>query len=162
MSWGLITAMGHVGIQTTKLEESVFDATQVLGLRETERTSDAVYLAAGNVHHELVYLESEVDGVDSFGLVAADGDGLVAADGDALKTIRCRVEDEGFKIVSEKPRGAGSEDGFSFIGPEGFVFEIYIGMQEDKANLGSCNDRVVLSRGHGRTSGPFSSMAVMS
>jgi catechol-2,3-dioxygenase len=97
MSWGLITATGHVGIQTTKLEESVFDATQVLGLRETERTSDAVYLAAGNVHHELVCLESEVDGVDSFGLVAADGD--------ALKTIQRRVEDEGFKIVSEKPRG---------------------------------------------------------
>jgi catechol 2,3-dioxygenase len=73
MSWGLISAMGHIGIQTTKLEESVFDATQILGLRETERTADAVYLAAGNVHHELVYVESDVDGVDSFGLVNNPG-----------------------------------------------------------------------------------------
>ncbi|MFD1213774.1 VOC family protein [Arthrobacter sp. GCM10027362] len=125
MSWGLITAMGHVGIQTTKLEESVFDATQILGLRETERTSDAVYLAAGNVHHELVYIESDVDGVDSFGFVARDGD--------ALRTIRARVEQENLPVISEGPRGAGIEDGFSFVGPEGFVFEVYVGMQENQA-----------------------------
>lgn len=125
MSWGLITAMGHVGIQTTKLEESVFDATQLLGLRETERTSDAVYLAAANVHHELVYIESDVDGVDSFGFVARDGD--------ALREIRRRVEQENLPIISEKPRGAGIEDGFSFVGPEGFVFEVYVGMQENQA-----------------------------
>lgn len=81
MPWGLITAMGHVGIQTTKLEESVFDTTQLLGLRE----------------------------------------------------IRRRVEQENLPIVSEKPRGAGIEDGFSFVGPEGFVFEVYVGMQEDRA-----------------------------
>lgn len=125
MSWGLISAMGHVSIQTTDLGKSVFDATQILGLRETERTSDAVYLAAGNVHHELVYVESDVNGVDGFGLVASNGD--------ALREIRRRVEDENFSIVSNKPRGVGIEDGFSFIGPEGFVFEIYVGMQEDTA-----------------------------
>src|SRR4051812_5126171 len=126
MSWGLITAMGHVGIQTTRLEESVFDARQILGLRETERTSDAVYLAAGSVHHELVYIESDVDGVDSFGFIARDGD--------ALREIRHRVEQENLPVISEKPRGAGIEDGFSFVGPEGFVFEVYVGMQENRAS----------------------------
>ena len=125
MSWGLISAMGHVSIQTTDLASSVFDATQILGLRETERTSDAVYLAAGNVHHELVYVESDVNGVDGFGLVAANGD--------ALREIRRRVEAETFTLLSNKPRGVGVEDGFSFIGPEGFVFEIYAGMQENIA-----------------------------
>jgi len=126
MSNGLISAMGHIGIQTTQLDASVFDATEVLGLRVTERTSDSVYLAAGNVHHELRYVESDVNGVDSLGLVAADGN--------ALRTIRRRVDEENFRIVSEKPRGAGIEDGFSFVGPEGFVFEIYIGMQENDAS----------------------------
>jgi catechol 2,3-dioxygenase len=129
MSWGLISAMGHVSIQTTQLKESVFDATQLLGLRETERTSDAVYLAAGDVHHELVYVESDVNGVDGFGLVAASGD--------ALREIRRRVDAENFHILSEKPRGAGIDDGFSFIGPEGFVFEIYVGMQENRAAVQS-------------------------
>ena len=125
MSWGLISAMGHVSIQTTDLPSSVFDATQILGLRETERTSDAVYLAASNVHHELVYVESDVNGVDGFGLVAASGD--------ALREIRRRVENENLTILSNKPRGVGIEDGFSFIGPEGVVFEIYVGMQENIA-----------------------------
>ena len=129
MSWGLISAMGHVSIQTTQLKESVFDATQLLGLRETERTSDAVYLAAADVHHELVYVESDVNGIDGFGLVAASGD--------ALREIRRRVDAENFQILSEKPRGAGIEDGFSFIGPEGFVFEIYVGMQENQAAVQS-------------------------
>ena len=125
MSWGLISAMGHVSIQTTDLANSVFDATQILGLRETERTADAVYLAAANVHHELVYVESEVNGVDGFGLVAANGN--------ALREIRRRVENENLTILSNKPRGVGIEDGFSFIGPEGVVFEIYVGMQENSA-----------------------------
>ncbi|MCG2623054.1 VOC family protein [Arthrobacter sp. I2-34] len=129
MSWGLISEMGHVGLQTTNLQGSVFDATQILGLRETERTDGTVYLSAGDVHHELVYVESDIDGVDSFGLVARDGD--------ALREIRRRVDAEGFHIVSNTPRGAGIQDGFSFVGPEDFVFEIYIGMQTDTAALKS-------------------------
>lgn len=125
MSWGLISEMGHVGIQTTDLDASVWDATQLLGLRVTERAGDAVYLAAGEVHHELVYRESDVNGVDSLGLVARDGD--------ALKTIRRRVQDENLEVLSELPRTAGVEDGFSFVGPEGWVFEITIGRQADVA-----------------------------
>lgn len=125
MSWGLISEMGHVGIQTTDVEASVWDATQLLGLRVTERAGDAVYLAAGDVHHELVYRESDVNGVDSLGLVARDGD--------ALRTIRRRVEDENLEVLSDLPRTAGVEDGFSFVGPEGWVFEITIGRQGDVA-----------------------------
>lgn len=129
MSWGLISEMGHVGIQTTDLQGSVFDATQLLGLRETDRIDGTVYLSAGEVHHELVYVDSDVDGVNSFGLVARDGD--------ALREIRKRVDVEGFRIVSEKPVGEGIADGFSFVGPEDFVFEIYIDMQPHTAALKS-------------------------
>ena len=125
MSWGLISEMGHVGIQTTDVEASVRDATQLLGLRVTERAGDAVYLAAGDVHHELVYRESDVNGVDSLGLVARDGD--------ALRTVRRRVEDENLEVLTDLPRTAGVEDGFSFVGPEGWVFEITIGRQADVA-----------------------------
>ncbi|MCJ8503996.1 VOC family protein [Kocuria flava] len=125
MSWGLISEMGHVGIQTTDVEASVRDATELLGLRVTEQAGDAVYLAAGDVHHELVYRESDVNGVDSLGLVARDGD--------ALKGIRRRVEDENLEVLTDRPRTAGVEDGFSFVGPEGWVFEITVGRQADVA-----------------------------
>ncbi|WP_142061128.1 VOC family protein [Pseudarthrobacter sp. B4EP4b] len=129
MSWGLISEMGYIGIQTTNIEASVWDATQLLGLRETNRADGTVYLSASDVHHELVYVESDVDGVDTFGLVARDGY--------ALRAIRRRVEDEGFQIISERPRGLGIEDGFTFVGPENFVFEIYIGMQQNQASFKS-------------------------
>lgn len=125
MSWGLIREMGHVAIQTTDLEGSIFDATQILGLRVTERTAGEIYLAAGNVHHELVYLDSDTNGIHSIGLVARDGD--------ALRTIRHRVEAENLPIISEKSTSAGVQDGFSFIGPEGWIFEIYIDMQPNAA-----------------------------
>ena len=123
MSWGLISEMGHVAIQTTDLQGSIFDATQLLGLRVTEKTDSEVYLAAASVHHELVYVESDVNGIHSLGLVARDGD--------ALRTIRQRVRDEGLPVISEKPVSAGVQDGFTFVGPEGWIFEIYTDMQPD-------------------------------
>lgn len=122
MAWGLIREMGHVSIQTNDIEGSIFDATQLLGLRVTERTGNEVYLAANSVHHELAYVESEVNGIHSLGLIAQDGD--------ALREIRKRVADENFKIVSETPVSLGVQDGFSFIGPEGWIFEVYSGMQK--------------------------------
>lgn len=127
MSWGLITEMGHVAIRTSDLDQSIWDATNLLGLRLTEKTDDVAYLAASDKHHELIYTEHEQGGVDLFGLVARDGD--------ALKQMRQRIEDENLQIISDKPTFAGVEDGFSFIGPEGYGFEIYIGMQKNEAEL---------------------------
>ncbi len=134
MAWGLIREMGHVSIQTNDIEGSIFDATQLLGLRVTERTGNEVYLAANSVHHELTYVESDVNGIHSLGLIAQNGD--------ALREIRKRVANENFRIVSETPVSAGVQDGFSFIGPEGWIFEVYTGMQH--------NDRGLLSFGPDR------------
>ncbi|CAN5231617.1 VOC family protein [soil metagenome] len=122
MSWGVISAMGHIAIQTTRLEESLFDATHVLGLRETGRTGGSVFLAAADVHHEIMYIESEHDGIDHIGLVAADSS--------ALAEVRRRVDDGGYEVISETPLEEAIADGFAFVGPEGFVYEIYVGMEE--------------------------------
>src|SRR5690606_16438187 len=78
MSWGLITAMGHVALRTTDLEASIHDAVDVLGLRVTERRPGTAYLAAGGVHHELRDIERDRscleapihDAVDVLGLRA--------------------------------------------------------------------------------------------
>ncbi|RAN78177.1 hypothetical protein B5P43_17430 [Bacillus sp. SRB_336] len=127
MAWGLIREMGHVSIQTNDIEGSIFDATALLGLRVTERTAKEAYLAANAVHHELVYVESDVNGIHAIGLIARDGD--------ALREIRRRVETENFKVLAESPVSAGVQDGFSFIGPEGWIFEIYTGMQASEPGL---------------------------
>ncbi|MHA2787643.1 VOC family protein [Corynebacterium sp. S7] len=127
MSWGLISEMGHISIQTTDVDGSIFDATQLLGLHVTEQNENEVYLSSNDRHHELVYVDSTVNGIDSLGLVARDAQ--------ALKTIRQRVEAEGLKVISETPTSAGVQDGFSFVGPENWVFEIYIGMEKTDPGL---------------------------
>lgn len=116
MSWGVISEMGPVSIRTSDLEQSVRDARQILGLHETRRSGGISYLAAAQLDHELSYVESDVDGLELLGLVAADGD--------ALREVRRRVDDAGLTILSEIPTRDGMEDGFSFLGPEGFGFEI--------------------------------------
>lgn len=126
MAWGLIAEMGHIALQTTRVAESVFDAVHVLGLRETERDGRTSYLAAADVHHELIYIDSEFDGVDHIGLVASSPE--------ALREVRERVIAGGYQIVSEVPLEKGIAEGFAFIGPEGFVYEIYVGMSEVRAD----------------------------
>lgn len=125
MSWGLISEMGHVGLQTTDLKASLWDAENLLGVRVTEVVDGTAYLAASDVHHELIYRESDVDGVDSLGLVAKDLD--------ALRTIRKRVEAENLPILEGLNATRGVEEGFTFVGPEGFTFEIYVNRAVDVA-----------------------------
>lgn len=125
MSRGVISEIGHVAIATTKLDDSVFDAVKVLGLRETGREGKSVFLSAADVHHELIYTESDHEGIDHIGLVAADSA--------ALAEVRRRVLERGYEIVSESPLEAGIGEGFAFVGPEGFVYEIYRGMAVDVA-----------------------------
>ncbi len=120
MSWGLINAMGHVALQTDNLQASLNDATGVLGLRVTATDPGVTYLAAGDAHHELRYVESDRSGVDALGLVARDGD--------AFAEVGKRVAAEGFRRLPHRPKPSGVEDSFAFEGPEGFVFEVIHGM----------------------------------
>jgi catechol 2,3-dioxygenase-like lactoylglutathione lyase family enzyme/predicted enzyme related to lactoylglutathione lyase len=121
MSWGLISEMGYVALQTSQIAESVSVATGILGLHETRATGGRTYLAASSTaHHELIYVESDSDGVDHLGLVAASAE--------ALREIYRRVQAANFTIVSSDVLVEGIAEGFAFVGPEGFVFSIYRGM----------------------------------
>ena len=124
MSWGVISEMGFITMQTTRLDESVLVARDILGLRETHRVGSASYLAADQFHHEIVYVESDKDAIDHISLAARDTD--------ALAEVRRRVKDAGFPIVSDEPLELGVEQAFSFVGPEGFIFEIYVGLAREK------------------------------
>lgn len=117
---GIISAMGHVAIQTRSFEDSIATARSALGLRENGRSGTDAFFAASNVHHELLYRESDIDAVDHIGLIAADAHSLGVA--------YQRVTAAGFPIISETPLEEGLNDGFAFIGPDDFVFEIYTEM----------------------------------
>lgn len=122
MSWGVIAKIGFLTLQTTRLDEAVETARDILGLRETFRIGNAVYLAADELHHEMVYIAGDRDAVDHISLEARDSE--------AIAEVRRRVMDAGYPVLSDLPLGAGIGEAMSFVGPDGFVFEIYAGLQK--------------------------------
>lgn len=98
-------------------------ATNLMGLDVNDRDSDAIWLSHGTPHHSLQYLRGDVDAVDHVGLVAPDAE--------ALAEVRERVEAAGWNVVRDGPAGPGVRDGFTFVGPEEAVFEIYSDMSRE-------------------------------
>jgi len=128
MAFGVISEIGYISMHSGDIVASVQHAKDILGLVETGRSGNAVYMAsASKRHHDLVYLDAPEHGVGQIGLIAAN-----AA---ALDTIRARVRDGGYPILSDKPLHPGVSDGFAFVGPEGFMFEIYTDPQRVDVTL---------------------------
>lgn len=126
---GTITEMGYVALRTRDLSASITHATNILGLRLNDDGSKKAFLAAQDVHHELVYTESDSDGVDHFGLVAGNADELAA--------IREKVARGGWSIVSEEPIEDFIERGFAFVGPEGYTWHVYLPIARHDFKSGS-------------------------
>jgi catechol 2,3-dioxygenase len=119
MKQPVIRAIGHVAIRTEHLDACVDQAVQVMGLVETARDGEGAYLSEGSRHHSLQYIADDSGAVDHIGLEAADGD--------ALLELRGRLEAENVRIVEvvdDDLLGAS----VSFVGPEEFVFQAYVGM----------------------------------
>jgi catechol 2,3-dioxygenase len=121
MSWGVISEMGFITVQTTRLDESVATARDILGLRENLRVGNAVYMAADALHHEIVYIEGANDALDHISLAAPNEE--------ALAEIRRRVTDAGYPIISDQPLEQGVGRALSFVGPEGFMIEVYTDLE---------------------------------
>ncbi|GAA1635014.1 MULTISPECIES: VOC family protein [Brevibacterium] len=114
---GSISEIGYVSLLTRDLHASISNAVDVFGLVETESTAKKAFLTAQNKHHELVYTQSDQDAVDH--------QGLVVENSAELEAIRAKVDRGGYTIVSEQPIEDHIEEGFAFVGPEGFTWQIY-------------------------------------
>ena len=120
----VITAIGHVAILVSDLDEAVDNATTIMGLRVSERREGEVDVTHGAEHHSLQYLAGEATALHHVGLVAADSA--------ALAEIRSRADAAGVTIVQDTPLDSSIAEGFVLEGPEGFLFEIYRGMSTDQ------------------------------
>jgi len=119
MAFGVISEIGYISMHTSDIVASVQHAKDILGLVETGRSGNAVYMASATKrHHDLVYIDAPRHGVGQIGLIAANPA--------ALDIVRTRVRDAGYPIISQTPLHPGVADGFAFIGPEDFIFEIYV------------------------------------
>lgn len=117
---GVVSAIGHVALRVRDLEAAERSAVEVIGLTRTGDDDRWSYFSADDRHHSLQYTQAEEDAVDHLGLVAADAD--------ALAEIRRRLDAEAVEIVADGPLDPQLTDGVTFRGPDGFVFEVYVGM----------------------------------
>lgn len=115
--FGSVSEMGYVALRTRDVRASVKTATELLGLAELGTSGGDVLLSAHSSHPELVYTQSDTDGVDHFGLVAASAEELAA--------IREKVARGGWSLIADEPIADHASDGFAFVGPEGFAWHVY-------------------------------------
>jgi catechol-2,3-dioxygenase len=114
---GTVSEIGYVSMRTRDLSASVRNAVDVFGLHESASTAKKAFLTAQNKHHELVYSQGDEDAIDHIGLVVPNADELAA--------VRAKVDRGGYRIVSEQPIEDHIENGFAFVGPEGYTWQIY-------------------------------------
>lgn len=126
---GSIREMGYVALATRDLKASIKHAEDILGLTVTETKGNKAYLTARDTHHEVIYIESDVDGVDHFGLVAQNADELGA--------IHEKVVAAGYQVLANTPIEDYHDTGFAFVGPQGYTWHVYVGHQAVDLNRGS-------------------------
>lgn len=117
---GTVTSVGYLTIRTTDLTASITDAVDILGLRLIENTGKKAFLAAANTHHEVVYVQDEQNAIDHFAVSVDNANELAA--------IRAKVDARGYPIVSEGPIEDHIEQGFAFLDPDGFTWQVYVAL----------------------------------
>ncbi|GLI26948.1 hypothetical protein ARHIZOSPH14_11900 [Agromyces rhizosphaerae] len=114
---GAVSEIGYVSMRTRDLSASLSNAVEVFGLVETESDGAKAFVTAQDKHHELVYTKADEDALDHIGLVVPNGA--------ELEAIRAKVDEARFAVVSEQPIEDHIEQGFAFVGPEGYTWQIY-------------------------------------
>jgi catechol 2,3-dioxygenase-like lactoylglutathione lyase family enzyme len=118
----LIKEMSHVAVRVPDMQAATAWATGVLGLRETARADGTVYLTHGVCHHSLQLIKSDRTALDHVAMEAHDGD--------ALTHLIGRLRERGVDILAEEPLELGIARAVRFRGPEGHLFEVFVGMEE--------------------------------
>jgi catechol-2,3-dioxygenase len=119
MNPDLVQAVSHVALQVTDVDASSEFASALIGLRESGRSADRVFLTHDDSHHSVEYISGETNALDHMGFEVTGPE--------ALREIRSRVENAGLEIVEEDLAGP-IEDGFLFVGPDGFGIEVHLPM----------------------------------
>ena len=118
-----VFALGHVKLNTNRLDACVRDATEILGLRVTRQGAGEVWLSANGRAAELVLVASDENSAHTIGLEALSSDDVLAVAG--------RVEAANCRIVAETPSLSCCEAGVTFVTPEGLRFEVHTPTSND-------------------------------
>ena len=122
-----VKRMAHVALRVPDLDASVAWATTVLGLRESERVGGRAYLTHGSCHHSLEYAAG--------GSSALEHVSMEAHDDAALDSLAARLREHG--IACEEAEERAVRRALRFRGPEGHLFEVFVGMSSDEPGFTS-------------------------
>lgn len=112
-----VFAIGHIKMDTQDVEGLVRDATDILGLRVTRETDDAIWLSANGKAAELIIQQASENACHTVGLEA-----LTTAD---VQIAASRIEAAGCRVISTDPSLDCFDAGVTFATPEGLRFEIH-------------------------------------
>ena len=121
----LVHAIGHMKINTNVAEAVVREATEVLGLKVTQRDAGQIWLSSNGRAAELVLVLAAENSAHTIGLEALTVD--------AVRAAEANVVPAGCTVVSREPSLACMAAGFTFVTPEGLRFEIHTPIRDDLA-----------------------------
>jgi catechol-2,3-dioxygenase len=114
-------------MRVTDPERSASFLSDVMGLRRTAESEDAILLSANEKHHEVELLRGPRAGVDHLGLeVEEERD---------LDDLHARLLDAGVPILSETPEEPGLGRAIRVLAPMGLVLELYTAMEREPLSV---------------------------
>ncbi len=127
---GLVARVCHAALQTPDLEASLGHAREVLGLVESGREGDTVFLTCGRRDHDLELIAGDRVGLHHVALEAHDAE--------ALAEIARRAEARGGLVTPRPSPEPGLGNALRLLAPGGHVVEVHDGMAA--ADLASLPD----------------------
>lgn len=119
----LVFAIGHIKLNTNRMDDMLRDATDILGLRISGESAGAVWLSANGRAAELVLVEATDNSANTIGLEALTAEAVAEAGS--------RVAAAGCTLVSDSPSLPCMAAGITFDTPEGLRFEIHTPIADD-------------------------------
>lgn len=127
-----VAKLGHLVYEVSDIERSTRFWTDVLGFVVSDRNEQGmVFLRSRTDHHSIALVPSKhpqrppADAGLQMSHLAMEIDSL-----DALFAARTFFLEHGVRIAYEGRRGPGCNIGIEFYDPDGYVFEIYYGMDQ--------------------------------
>ena len=116
-----IKRLGHVAFTVSDVEETAAFYEKLLGMEISDRAGEAVFLRCNNEHHCLALYPGEKRGMHHLGLEVNDNEALQAA--------REELSSRGHEPIKRDYEEPGHGEAYCYRDPDGFLLEIYEGME---------------------------------
>jgi catechol 2,3-dioxygenase-like lactoylglutathione lyase family enzyme len=109
--------MGHVAFASPDPRGAARDLVEVVGLRITDQTTDAIYLSSNNRQHEVSFHRGDKAGVRAMGLEAVSPQ--------AVDEAYKRAKTEGLTILDDRPLSPHYQRAVRVVAPGGGIIEVH-------------------------------------